>query len=197
MEKHYTSMYHRWSGMWDRCTNPRNKSYHNYGARGLTVCERWRDFGAYFSDMGPPPGPYWTVDRINNDEGYSPENCRWATVETQNRNRRTNKLTEATVRDIIFLTHEQGFRPEEVAEAFGISAGHAYTVALGKHYRLEGVTYPTRLPRKPKRLLTEAEVRDIRQRYSEGFSKPELAKEYRTGLPHIHAVLSRKIWKNV
>lgn len=81
--------------MLDRCFNPSNQAWHNYGGRGITVCERWlgeNGLDNFCSDMGVPPTNDHSLDRIDNSLGYSPDNCRWATNKEQARNRRTTKM---------------------------------------------------------------------------------------------------------
>jgi hypothetical protein len=79
----------RWSDCINRCHNPKNKAFKNYGARGIAVCEEWRNsFEQFYSDMGPIPARHLTLERKNNDLGYSKDNCVWATRNDQGRNRR-------------------------------------------------------------------------------------------------------------
>lgn len=87
-----TPEYISWAGMLSRCRNPKNSYYQNYGGRGVAVCERWADFANFLEDMGEKPSASHSLDRIDADGNYDPENCRWATPQEQARNRRSNHL---------------------------------------------------------------------------------------------------------
>lgn len=79
--------YNSWSNMRQRCNNPKATYYPNYGGRGISICQRWDKFENFLADMGDRPKSQ-SLDRINNDGNYQPDNCRWATRTQQNLNRR-------------------------------------------------------------------------------------------------------------
>lgn len=85
-----TKLYGVWSSIWQRCTNPKDPGFHNYGGRGVGVDERWRDFSAFKADVGPRPSDRHSLDRVDNDKDYGPGNVRWATRSEQSRNTRRN-----------------------------------------------------------------------------------------------------------
>lgn len=94
-------LYPVWSNMRSRCNNPKNREYHRYGGRGIEVCDKWlNDFQAFYDwammngyDETAPRG-HCTLDRINNDGNYCPENCRWTTARVQANNTRRTRFIE-------------------------------------------------------------------------------------------------------
>jgi len=96
MTKHgmyQSATYGVWECMMSRCNNSKHKNFHHYGGRGISVCDRWRDFRNFLSDMGARPGRK-TIDRIDVNGNYEPWNCRWASMKEQMRNRRDTVLYE-------------------------------------------------------------------------------------------------------
>lgn len=83
-----TPEYQIWQAMTQRCTNPKNKDYQNYGGRGIAVCTRWRIFDNFLADMGLRPFSKLMLERLDNDRGYFKANCKWATRSEQMLNRR-------------------------------------------------------------------------------------------------------------
>ena len=84
--------YESWSRMKNRCNNVYSKDFEMYGGRGIKVCERWNKFENFYADMGARPSPKHSLERIDNDGNYEPDNCKWATIEEQNNNKRNNAL---------------------------------------------------------------------------------------------------------
>jgi AraC-like DNA-binding protein len=85
----HSRVYLIWAGMRQRCLNPKAPNYANYGGRGIKICERWSLSKNFIDDMGHPPSPSHTLDRIDPNGDYSPENCQWADVITQQNSKRT------------------------------------------------------------------------------------------------------------
>jgi hypothetical protein len=88
--------YRVWSSMIQRCTNPNSKDFADYGGRGIAVHPTWLAYEAFIADMGRRPSPSHSIDRLRVNEGYQPDNCRWATAREQARNTRRNR----------FITHD-------------------------------------------------------------------------------------------
>ena len=114
-------LYTCWFNLIQRCTNPKNKQFPGYGGRGITVCIRWRIFTCFLEDMGPTWKEGLTIDRRNNDLGYSPENCHWITKQKNCSNTRNSVVIEYQGRQMVLA---------EWARELGINVG-----TLARRYR--------------------------------------------------------------
>lgn len=113
-------LYNVWCTMKERCSNPNSQKYKDYGARGITVCERWKlSYQDFVDDMGPRPSDHHSIDRIDNDGNYEPSNCRWADAKTQRWNRP----------DIILFEHDGKITcVSDYAKLMGVSSKRMYKV---------------------------------------------------------------------
>lgn len=90
---HRDKLYKVWTAIKQRCLNPADPAYPNYGGRGITICDEWKtDYLAFAAYLGEKPSPKHSVDRIDNNKGYEPGNIKWATHSEQLRNKRTNQM---------------------------------------------------------------------------------------------------------
>lgn len=138
--KHSTPEYSAWANLKQRCINESCEAYPDYGGRQIEVCDRWKGpdgFVNFYADMGPRPSPKHSIDRIENDDDYTPENCRWATRSQQKANRRCsvnltlNGVTQPLVewakqlgvsRGTLFWRYQRGLTDEQILSTKRINA---------------------------------------------------------------------------
>jgi hypothetical protein len=108
--------YNAWQQMRQRCSNPNVRCYRHYGAVGIRVCDRWQTFENFLDDMGRRPSPQHSIDRIDVLGNYSPENCRWATHEEQQNNRRNNQhvTVGGRTQTVAEWARECGLQPDTI-----------------------------------------------------------------------------------
>ncbi len=131
IEKSPSAEYRVWSAMKYRCSNPTGGQFKNYGGRGIRVCHRWLKFENFLEDMGPRPKGM-SIDRINNNQGYYPSNCRWATMSQQARNSRRSPTPEKVNR--IRSLHRSGLRYQDIADAEDVGLNIVKAVIRGTHW---------------------------------------------------------------
>ena len=142
MTKHgmsHSKVHSTWLHMRRRCSNPNNHAYERYGGRGITVCERWiNSFENFFEDMGLPPKGL-TIDRINNNDGYYPENCKWSTYKEQASNRRPSSKQKWFVGvHPIEPFSVLGNNKKDFSRHWGISVKQLYRCLSGKIANTKG-----------------------------------------------------------
>jgi hypothetical protein len=161
--------YRAWQKMKDRCLNPKNKYFHHYGGRGITVCARWLEsFQNFYADMGPRPFAKHSIDRVNNNGNYEPGNCQWRSRRAQNNNRRTNIVIEFNGES---HTQTEWSRITGVHEryiCYRLNAGWSTEQALSLN------------PVRPRHRLTPEQTREICDGAKAGSSITSLAKLYKT-----------------
>lgn len=128
------NLYKVWHAMHKRCTDQKYSNYPNYGGRGINVCERWADFSVFLEDMGERPEGA-VLDRIDNEKGYSPDNCRWATPAESVRNRRITEFHthEGKTLCVTDWAREVGMSKQKLAKRLALGWSFSEAVTLG-HY---------------------------------------------------------------
>lgn len=142
-----TPEYKVWAAMLDRCKNPEHHAFARYGGRGITVCDRWKDsFENFLSDMGKRQSSAESLDRIDNNGPYDPENCRWTDSKTQNRN--TSRVVDLTLKgrtqSIAGWAEELGISHAVIwhrLNKLGWSVEDALTIKHGKAYNWRGTLH--------------------------------------------------------
>lgn len=129
-----TREYNTWASMLSRCRNPNNKFYKDYGGRGIRVCDRWLSFANFYDDMGEKPEGM-SIDRIDTNGNYSPENCRWTSQVNQIRNRRVSPkfLWNGEMKSLAELSNDYGLPWRRVYDRMrsGWSIEKALTTPIG------------------------------------------------------------------
>ncbi len=128
-------VYDIWASMRARCHNPANISYTRYGAKGVAVCSRWESFDNFLADMGVPPSPKHSLDRLDNSKGYSKENCRWATPVEQANNKRNNYrfTVEGRTQTVAEWARETGIGRGTLE--YRLSRGYSPSVVISKDFK--------------------------------------------------------------
>lgn len=136
-----TPEYRSWTSMNSRCNNPNTEHYEDYGGRGIFVDERWKDFSTFFNDMGVRPSLKHSLERRDNNKGYSKENCYWATKKEQTNNRRNNIMINycGKTQNLKQWTEELGLKYKQTWKriyVFKWSVSDAFTTPCNKIIRL-------------------------------------------------------------
>lgn len=140
----YSPIYRIWQLMRQRCYLKTNKSYKNYGGRGIKVCLRWQDFQNFYADMGKNYRVGMSIERIDNNGDYEPNNCKWIPVASQGRNKRTTRLVtyKGKTQTVTDWEKELGYKPDYISSKMRQGFGFKDIIKLKKYER-----YSKRLPK--------------------------------------------------
>ena len=117
----HSRQYSIYRSMRKRCLNSRHEAYHRYGGRGIAICDEWMTFEGFMKwDKFSEYEDGLCIDRIDNDKGYYPDNCRWSTYKSNNRNRSNNKIKKEDI-PVIRMLFWSGLPHEMIAKIFGVS----------------------------------------------------------------------------
>ena len=197
--------YIAWANMIQRCTDPHATRFAEYGGRGVTVCERWMMFDNFLADMGPKPGPEYSIERIDNAGNYEPGNCRWATIREQTRNRRSNVRIEfgGVTRVLTDWAAELGIDPGTLQSRLkrGWPVERALTMPTAKvrgeqHYAKLQPERVARGEHQGAARLRAEQVREIRRRAASE-SQTSIASEFGVDRTTIRCIVTGKTWRHL
>lgn len=132
----YKKLYMTWWSMNRRCTDVKHEAYKNYGGRGITVCDEWKENVKPFYDWAVQNGYQegLSLERVDNNAGYSPSNCRWATMEEQSHNKRNNTFNEEDVKMIREL-YASGVTQKQLCEAYDVGPATIHRIVMRKQWK--------------------------------------------------------------
>ena len=198
----YPSTYNSWNHMKQRCYNPKNKDFSRYGGKGITVCDRWKgSFKAFLEDMGARPKGT-SIDRIDNNKGYEPTNCRWTDSITQKRNMSRVKLN-VELAAYIKAYYNQGGNIASLSRRLNINEATIRNVCQGITWKdvkadTSIVIQPEDKLHKTKRAsLTPSNVVVIRYLLERNIKRKEIANLYKVETSTISAIKAKRSWGHV
>ena len=182
-------LYHKWHDMKRRCHDPDNKSYKWYGARGIKVCNEWKELFGSFYDWALANGyeKGLQIDRINNDGDYEPDNCRFVTNAVNVQNSTSAKLTMETATEIRRL-YESGVPVKELQEMFSIGRNTAYSVVSGDSWKVDDY----KKEKRPSKRLSEHEKARARKMFKEGATLKSLCEQFQVNKSTMHYILHKR-----
>lgn len=177
-----------WNKIKDRCFNENVESYNRYGGRGITICNEWLDFNVFAKwSLENGYSDNLTIDRIDNNGNYEPSNCRWITTKEQCNNRRNNIIVEYEGEKITLM---------KLSEITNISYG-CLTSRYKRGYRGEELIKQVETPTTNNNKVTVSQVREIREKFSNGMTAKELSEIYPINYQSILNIVNFKTWKNI
>lgn len=191
-----SSAYSSWSAMKTRCLNKNIKEYHCYGGRGITISKEWQKFENFYRDMGDRPKGM-TLDRIDNNKGYSKENCRWATYKEQANNTRRNHMVTVNGEKMNTLQASILYNINLNTALTRIRIGWSESDAFSIPPFTPGIR-KSRGENSPTSKIKEKQVRKLIKQYKTGnYSVRSLANMYSISKSQIYNIVTRKSWKHL
>jgi hypothetical protein len=207
IRRHAIPEYEVWQGMKQRCSNPNNPDYNDWGGLGIAIHEPWqRDFWAWFHYMGRCPDGF-VNDRINNDGSYVPGNVRWADRQVSNNNKRKDKYTKLTMEDVEEIRSARGgpFSQAMLGEIYGINQSTVAAIQTGRSRNPDGsfvFGHPPKIvgsvgERNGRATITEAEASLVKGLLLKGHRRVCVAERLRVTLDVIRHIKSGDTWCDV